>query len=58
MEGAATRWTEVLAGNRGRMEVLVASGNGSAYDGCFTKTILSTFQTGCPPVVMPCCARI
>ena len=36
----------MLAGNRGRMEVLVASGAGSAYDGCFTKTILSTFQSG------------
>jgi hypothetical protein len=48
LQGAATRWTEVLAGNRGRMEVLVASGKGSAYDGCFTKTILSTFAAGLP----------
>jgi hypothetical protein len=46
VEGAATRWTNVLAGNRGRMEMLVASGTGSAYDGCFTKTILGTFQSG------------
>ncbi len=48
IEGAATRWTDVLAGNRGRMEVLVASGSDSAYDGCFTKTILRTFQWGLP----------
>jgi hypothetical protein len=48
IEGAATRWTDVLAGNRGRMEVLVASGTDSAYDGCFTKTILRTFQWGLP----------
>jgi hypothetical protein len=46
IEGAAVRWTEVLAANRGRMELLVASGTGSAYDGCFTKTILHTFNTG------------
>jgi hypothetical protein len=46
IEGAAVRWTQVLAANRGRMEVLVASGTGSAYDGCFTKTILHTFNTG------------
>jgi hypothetical protein len=44
--GAATRWTDVLAGNRGRTELLVASGTGSAYDGCFTHTILTTFQEG------------
>jgi hypothetical protein len=48
MQGAATRWTDVLAGNRGRMELLVASGTGSAYDGCFTKSILATFQQGLP----------
>ena len=48
MQGAATRWTDVLAGNQGRMELLVASGTGSAYDGCFTKTILATFQRGLP----------
>ncbi|WAC92613.1 tetratricopeptide repeat protein [Mycobacterium sp. Aquia_213] len=46
IEGAANRWTGVLAANRGRMELLVASGAGSAYDGCFTKTILSTFRAG------------
>lgn len=46
VRGAATRWMDVLAANRGRMEVLVASGAGSAYDGCFTRTILSTFQSG------------
>jgi hypothetical protein len=48
MQGAATRWADVLAGNRGRMELLVASGTGSAYDGCFTKTILTVFGEGLP----------
>ena len=26
LEGAATRWAEVLAANKGRLELLVASG--------------------------------
>jgi hypothetical protein len=46
VQGAATRWTDVLAGNRGRVELMVASGTGSAYDGCFTKTLLNTFRSG------------
>lgn len=46
LEGAATRWADVLALNKGRLELLVASGRGSAYDGCFTRTILDTFETG------------
>jgi Tetratricopeptide repeat len=46
VEGAATRWTEVLADNKGRLELLVASGRRSAYNGCFTRTILETFRTG------------
>jgi hypothetical protein len=46
VEGAAMRWTDVLSTNRGRVEVLAASGTGSAYDGCFTKTILHTFESG------------
>jgi hypothetical protein len=48
MRGAATRWADVLADNRGRMDLLVASGTGSAYDGCFTKTILTVFGEGLP----------
>ena len=46
VQGAATRWTDVLADNKGRVELLVASGRRSAYDGCFTRTILEVFQTG------------
>ena len=46
LEGAATRWADVLAANKGRLELLVASGKRSAYDGCFTRTILETFRTG------------
>ena len=46
VEGAAARWTEVVAANRARIELLVASGADSAYDGCFTHTMLDTFRTG------------
>jgi Caspase domain/Tetratricopeptide repeat len=46
VRGAATRWADVLAANKGRLELLVASGKGSAYDGCFTRAILDTFETG------------
>jgi hypothetical protein len=48
MAGAATRWTDVLASNRGRVELLVASGTGSAYDGCFTRTVVTGFRDGLP----------
>lgn len=44
---AAVRdWTDVLRDNRGRMEVLVASAKGSAYGGCFTRTILASAESG------------
>ena len=46
LEGAATRWADVLAANKGRLELLVASGKRSAYDGCFTRRILEAFTTG------------
>jgi hypothetical protein len=46
VRGAATRWTDVLADNKGRMELLVASGKRKAYDGCFTRSILEVFQSG------------
>jgi tetratricopeptide (TPR) repeat protein len=46
MVGAAQRWTGVQSQNRGRMELLVASGTGAAYNGCFTRTILDTFERG------------
>lgn len=52
IEGAAGQWTRRLAENRGRMELLVASGKaaagGKAYEGCFTKTILHAFAGGLP----------
>lgn len=44
--GAANRWVEVLGGISGRMELMVASGDGNAYDGCFTRTLLSTLEDG------------
>jgi tetratricopeptide (TPR) repeat protein len=43
---AAEGWLNILALNRSRMDMLVASGTGNAYDGCFTKTILSIFAKG------------
>lgn len=47
-EGAAARWTEIVAASGGRMELLVASGADSAYDGCFTRTLLRIFNVGLP----------
>ncbi|MEV0297452.1 tetratricopeptide repeat protein [Nocardia sp. NPDC050710] len=44
--GAGSRWVKVLEKAAGRMELLVASDHGNAYDGCFTRTLLRTFQTG------------
>ncbi|WP_328402569.1 tetratricopeptide repeat protein [Nocardia sp. NBC_00403] len=46
--GAARRWPELLARAAGRMELLVAAGDGPAYAGCFTRTMLSTFASGLP----------
>ncbi|MFD0360856.1 tetratricopeptide repeat protein [Nocardia sp. GCM10030253] len=46
--GAARRWPELLARAAGRMELLVAAGDGPAYAGCFTRTLLSTFASGLP----------
>ncbi|WP_054812855.1 tetratricopeptide repeat protein [Nocardia arizonensis] len=46
--GAARRWTDVLARSSGRMELLVASGDGPAFAGCFTRTLLTTFEAGLP----------
>ncbi|WP_156765271.1 tetratricopeptide repeat protein [Mycobacterium sp. 1245852.3] len=44
--GAANRWTDVLQGASGRMELFVASGDSSAYDGCFTRTLAHVFNVG------------
>ncbi|MGK8486250.1 tetratricopeptide repeat protein [Nocardia asiatica] len=48
VQGAARRWTDLLAQSGGRMELLVSSGDGPAYSGCFTRTMLATFDTGLP----------
>jgi tetratricopeptide (TPR) repeat protein len=42
------RWVDVLGARRGRMDLLVASGDDAAYGGCFTKTLLELFDTGLP----------
>lgn len=44
--GSARRWVDVLAHSSGRVELLVASGDGPAYSGCFTRTMVSTFSSG------------
>ncbi|MFG1793809.1 tetratricopeptide repeat protein [Nocardia sp. NPDC049149] len=46
--GAARRWTDLLAQGAGRMEMLVAAGEGPAFSGCFTRTMLATFTDGLP----------
>ena len=46
LKGAAERW-DVLRGG-GRVELLVASTRGSAYNGCFTSTLVRTFAAGVP----------
>ena len=40
------RWTDVLGLVGGRMEMLVAAGDGNAYAGCFTRTVLTIFTAG------------
>ncbi|WP_330249402.1 tetratricopeptide repeat protein [Nocardia sp. NBC_00565] len=47
VRGAARRWPEA-SGPNGRVELLVATGNGPAYFGCFTRTIITTFGKGVP----------
>ncbi|MGQ4615949.1 tetratricopeptide repeat protein [Nocardia sp. R7R-8] len=46
--GAGNRWVRMLEKTAGRMELLVASDEGNAYDGCFSRTLLRTFDTGLP----------
>lgn len=43
--GAANRWLDVQ-GSGGRIELLVASGEGSAYDGCFTRKLTTALRAG------------
>ncbi|WP_280409805.1 tetratricopeptide repeat protein [Nocardia brasiliensis] len=45
---AAHSWINLLNPVAGRMELLVAADTGSAYDGCFTRTILDVFDRGLP----------
>ncbi|WP_067833872.1 tetratricopeptide repeat protein [Nocardia lijiangensis] len=44
--GAGDRWVKLMEKSSGRMELLVASDQGNAYDGCFTRTMLRTFDSG------------
>lgn len=46
--GASRRWAQLSNIYAGRVELLVASGDGPAYAGCFTRTMLSTFAKGIP----------
>ncbi|WP_327096584.1 tetratricopeptide repeat protein [Nocardia vinacea] len=46
VQGAARRWSELLARSQGRMELLVAAGEGPAFAGCFTRTMVTAFDTG------------
>ncbi|MGW4769081.1 tetratricopeptide repeat protein [Nocardia sp. NPDC004278] len=46
--GAAHRWTDKVEVAAQRMELLVATGPGPAYGGCFTRTLISTFDNGLP----------
>ncbi|AFU01473.1 hypothetical protein AW168_34400 [Nocardia brasiliensis] len=45
---AAHSWIDLLNPVAGRMEFLVAADTGSAYDGCFTRTMLDVFDRGLP----------
>ncbi|MEV0032194.1 tetratricopeptide repeat protein [Nocardia sp. NPDC050793] len=44
--GAGNRWVRIMEKAAGRLELLVASDRGNAYDGCFTRTLLRTFDSG------------
>lgn len=44
--GAGNRWVRIMEKAAGRWELLVASDRGNAYDGCFTQTLLRTFDSG------------
>ncbi|QBS45433.1 ATP-binding protein [Nocardia sp. CS682] len=48
VQGAARRWADLLAQSYGRMEMLVAADEDAAYGGCFTRTMLETFDAGMP----------
>jgi hypothetical protein len=46
VQGAATRLVDIVGEVDGRMELLVASGVGAAYGGCFTRSVLTLLETG------------
>ncbi|MGY2007968.1 tetratricopeptide repeat protein [Nocardia gipuzkoensis] len=46
--GAARRLTDRVELSAQRLELLVASGRHNAYDGCFTRTVLTVFDRGLP----------
>ncbi|MFI6959980.1 tetratricopeptide repeat protein [Nocardia sp. NPDC050408] len=48
LTGASQRLTDRTALAAKRIELLVATGHDSAYDGCFTRTTLSVFEHGLP----------
>ncbi|MET8876494.1 tetratricopeptide repeat protein [Nocardia sp. NPDC004604] len=48
LTGASRRLTDRTALAAKRIELLVATGHESAYDGCFTRTTLSVFEHGLP----------
>lgn len=45
-QAAGARWLQPLVAVGGRMELMVASADGKAYDGCFTRTLVATAQIG------------
>ncbi|MFI7671978.1 tetratricopeptide repeat protein, partial [Nocardia sp. NPDC049526] len=48
LTSGSQRLTERTALGAKRIELLVATGNENAYDGCFTRTTLSVFEHGLP----------
>ncbi len=47
-QAAARDWSDAVARSAGRLELLVASDEGPAYRGCFTRSMLDVFGVGLP----------
>ncbi|MFC9434549.1 hypothetical protein [Nocardia sp. NPDC057030] len=47
-DAGARGWPALVRQMSGRVDLLVASDDGNAYDGCFTRTMLATFRSGIP----------
>lgn len=47
-DAGARSWPALVRQTSGRVDLLVASDEGNAYDGCFTETLLATFRSGIP----------